>query len=141
MKVVQLAGYVAEQTAYHHGKICVSYSLVTTPYVPYYFTWYICVCACVGGLCIGEVSLHAAIIGMAQDYVGSNNVPFLVPSGQFGTRAQGGSDYASPRYIFTRYCSHCLHTYVVRLYIIAICTLHIYVKVVSRVPVAFPGRR
>jgi DNA topoisomerase-2 len=39
---------------------------------------------------------------MAQDFVGSSNVPLLVPSGQFGTRAQGGNDYASPRYIFTR---------------------------------------
>lgn len=68
MKVVQLAGYVAEHTAYHHG----------------------------------EVSLHAAIVNMAQDFVGSNNVPLLVPSGQFGTRYQGGSDFASPRYIFTR---------------------------------------
>ena len=84
-----------------------------------------CVYACVGGLFVGEVSLHAAIIGMAQDYVGSNNVPFLVPSGQFGTRAQGGSDYASPRYIFSRYYSHYLHTYVVRLYIITICTAYI----------------
>lgn len=68
MKVVQLAGYVAEHTAYHHG----------------------------------EVSLHAAIVNMAQDFVGANNVPLLVPSGQFGTRYQGGSDFASPRYIFTR---------------------------------------
>jgi DNA topoisomerase-2 len=68
MKVVQLAGYVAEHTAYHHG----------------------------------EASLHAAIVNMAQDFVGSSNVPLLVPSGQFGTRAQGGNDYASPRYIFTR---------------------------------------
>jgi DNA topoisomerase-2 len=29
-------------------------------------------------------------------------VPFLVASGQFGTRAQGGKDFASPRYVFTR---------------------------------------
>jgi DNA topoisomerase II len=38
---------------------------------------------------------------MAQDFVGSNNVNLLVPSGQFGTRLIGGSDSASPRYIFT----------------------------------------
>jgi DNA topoisomerase-2 len=38
---------------------------------------------------------------MAQDFVGSNNVNLLVPSGQFGTRLTGGSDAASPRYIFT----------------------------------------
>ena len=67
MKVVQLAGFISEQTAYHHG----------------------------------EASLHATIVNMAQDYVGSNNVPLLTAGGQFGTRAQGGKDYASPRYIFT----------------------------------------
>jgi len=39
---------------------------------------------------------------MAQDYVGSNNLNLLVPSGQFGTRITGGKDSASPRYIFTR---------------------------------------
>lgn len=38
---------------------------------------------------------------MAQDFVGSNNVNLLVPSGQFGTRLEGGADAASPRYIFT----------------------------------------
>lgn len=49
----------------------------------------------------GEASLHATIVNMAQDFVGANNVPLLVPSGQFGTRLQGGKDAASPRYIFT----------------------------------------
>ncbi|GBG24322.1 DNA topoisomerase 2 [Hondaea fermentalgiana] len=68
LKVAQLAGYVGEQTAYHHG----------------------------------EQSLYATIINMAQDFVGSNNLPLLFPSGQFGTRLQGGKDAASPRYIFTR---------------------------------------
>ncbi len=85
MKVAQLAGYVAEHTAYHHG----------------------------------EVSLHGTIINMAQDFVGSNNIPLLYPSGQFGTRhvrrfysfflvnpriyrLQGGKDAASARYIFTK---------------------------------------
>jgi DNA topoisomerase-2 len=38
---------------------------------------------------------------MAQDFVGSNNLNLLVPSGQFGTRLAGGADAASPRYIFT----------------------------------------
>jgi DNA topoisomerase II len=38
---------------------------------------------------------------MAQDFVGSNNINLLVPSGQFGTRLTGGADAASPRYIFT----------------------------------------
>jgi DNA topoisomerase-2 len=49
----------------------------------------------------GEASLNDAIIGMAQDYVGSNNLAWLVPQGQFGTRLQGGNDAASPRYIHT----------------------------------------
>eukprot|EP00887_Chlorella_sp_A99_P005643 scaffold1.g5643.t1 len=68
IKVAQLAGYVAEHSAYHHG----------------------------------EASLAATIVGLAQDFVGSNNINYLVPQGQFGTRLQGGKDAASPRYIFTR---------------------------------------
>lgn len=67
IKVAQLAGYVSEHSAYHHG----------------------------------EQSLTATIVGLAQDYVGANNVPLLVPDGQFGTRLQGGKDHASARYIFT----------------------------------------
>ena len=67
VKVAQLAGYVSEHGAYHHG----------------------------------EASLHEAIIGMAQDFVGSNNINILMPNGQFGTRIQGGKDSASPRYIHT----------------------------------------
>ncbi|KAL0586898.1 hypothetical protein ABG067_003518 [Albugo candida] len=50
----------------------------------------------------GEASLHSTIVNMAQDYVGSNNINMLYPSGQFGTRLQGGKDAASPRYIFTK---------------------------------------
>ena len=49
----------------------------------------------------GEASLNAAIVGMGQNFVGSNNIYLLVPSGQFGTRLQGGKDSASERYIFT----------------------------------------
>ena len=67
IKVAQLAGYVSETAAYHHG----------------------------------EASLMGAIIGMAQNFVGSNNLNLLVPSGQFGSRLMGGDDAASPRYIFT----------------------------------------
>ena len=67
-KVAQLSGYIAEQTAYHHG----------------------------------EASLQGTIIGLAQNFVGSNNINLLEPSGQFGTRLMGGKDAASPRYIFTR---------------------------------------
>jgi DNA topoisomerase-2 len=68
VKVAQLAGYVSEHSAYHHG----------------------------------EASLQGAIVGLAQDFVGSNNVNLLVPSGQFGTRLLGGKDAASARYIYTR---------------------------------------
>jgi DNA topoisomerase-2 len=50
----------------------------------------------------GEASLNAAIVGMAQNYVGSNNINLLMPNGQFGTRLQGGKDSASERYIFTQ---------------------------------------
>ncbi|XP_032783705.2 DNA topoisomerase 2 isoform X2 [Daphnia magna] len=67
IKVAQLAGSVAEHSAYHHG----------------------------------EASLMGTIIGLAQDFVGSNNINLLLPNGQFGTRLQGGKDAASPRYIFT----------------------------------------
>ena len=49
----------------------------------------------------GEASLQEAIIGMAQNFVGSNNINLLMPNGQFGTRIAGGKDNASPRYIFT----------------------------------------
>ena len=67
IRVAQLAGYVSENAAYHHG----------------------------------EASLQGAIIGMAQTFVGSNNINLLKPNGQFGTRIMGGSDAASSRYIHT----------------------------------------
>ncbi len=67
IKVAQLAGYVAENSAYHHG----------------------------------EVSLAGTIVNLAQNYVGANNINYLWPAGQFGTRALGGKDAASARYIFT----------------------------------------
>ena len=67
IKVAQLAGYVSENAAYHHG----------------------------------EVSLEHTIKNMAQDFVGSNNINLLIPSGQFGTRRLGGNDAAQSRYIFT----------------------------------------
>ena len=68
IKVAQLAGYVSEHAAYHHG----------------------------------EASLNGTIVGMAQNFVGSNNINLLRPNGQFGSRLQGGKDAASPRYIFTQ---------------------------------------
>ena len=68
VKVAQLAGFVSDKAAYHHG----------------------------------EASLTGAIINMAQNYMGSNNINVLKPNGQFGTRLKAGSDSASPRYIWTK---------------------------------------
>jgi DNA topoisomerase II len=67
IRVAQLAGYVSEHAAYHHG----------------------------------ETSLNMTIVGMAQNFVGSNNLNLLKPIGQFGSRLMGGKDAASPRYIHT----------------------------------------
>lgn len=73
IKVSQLAGYVSEHGAYHHG----------------------------------EASLVGTIVHMAQDYVGSNNINMLYPSGGFGSRMGGGPDLkkghdaAAPRYALT----------------------------------------
>ena len=67
IKVAQLAGYVSENAAYHHG----------------------------------ETSLQDTIIGLAQDFVGSNNMNLLMPNGTFGSRLQGGKDAASSRYIYS----------------------------------------
>lgn len=50
----------------------------------------------------GDASLQQTIIAMAQNFVGSNNINCLEPSGNFGSRLQGGSDAASARYTFTR---------------------------------------
>jgi DNA topoisomerase-2 len=49
----------------------------------------------------GEASLNATIVNLAQDFVGTNNVPLLFPDGAFGTRLSNGGDAASPRYIYT----------------------------------------
>ena len=50
----------------------------------------------------GEASLNAAIVGMAQNFVGSNNINLFMPNGQMGTRLMGGQDSASERYIYTQ---------------------------------------
>ena len=50
----------------------------------------------------GETSLQQTIVGLAQTFVGSNNLNCLEPSGNFGSRLQGGNDCASARYIYTR---------------------------------------
>ena len=58
----------------------------------------------------GEVSLQGAIVNMAQDFVGSNNINLLVPEGNFGSRLNS-KDAASPRYIFTRLSPITLHIF------------------------------
>ncbi|KAI9276359.1 DNA topoisomerase [Sporodiniella umbellata] len=50
----------------------------------------------------GEASVASTIINMAQEFVGSNNINLLDPSGQFGNRHEGSKSAASPRYLFTR---------------------------------------
>ena len=74
VKVAQLAGFVSDKAAYHHG----------------------------------EMSLVGTIIGMAQNFVGSNNINLLEPNGQFGTRLLGGKDSAASRYIWTKLSPDCL---------------------------------
>ena len=49
----------------------------------------------------GDVSMNETIIGMAQDFAGSNNINLLIPIGQFGTRRQNGEDHGNPRYVHT----------------------------------------
>lgn len=53
----------------------------------------------------GEQSLVGTIIGMAQNYVGSNNINLLYPSGQFGTRQMVRHAYI---YIHIYICSFLL---------------------------------
>lgn len=48
-----------------------------------------------------EMYLNSSIIKLAQNYVGSNNINLLQPLGQFGSRHDGGTDAAAPRYIYT----------------------------------------
>lgn len=50
----------------------------------------------------GEASLAVTVTRMAQDFPGARDFPLLRPEGQFGTRSNGGKDYASPRYTFTK---------------------------------------
>ncbi|KNG44874.1 type II DNA topoisomerase [Stemphylium lycopersici] len=50
----------------------------------------------------GEASMQGTIVGLAQNFVGTNNINYLEPSGNFGSRLKGGADAASARYIYTR---------------------------------------
>ena len=47
----------------------------------------------------GENNLMETIINLAQDFTGANNINFLKPIGQFGSRYNNAA--ASPRYIYT----------------------------------------
>lgn len=49
----------------------------------------------------GENSLVETVIGLAQTFVGSNNIALLAAKGQFGTRIAGGKDASSGRYLHT----------------------------------------
>ena len=53
------------------------------------------------GYAHGEKSLSEAIIGMAQEFVGKNNLPYFTRGGMFGSRFDSGEDHASERYIWT----------------------------------------
>jgi len=47
----------------------------------------------------GQGSIEGVIVNIAQDFTGTNNVPFLVPEGHFGDRLS--SESAASRYIYT----------------------------------------
>jgi len=49
----------------------------------------------------GEMILAKTIVGMAQDFIGSNNITYLAKKGQFGTRSKNGRNAGQSRYIHT----------------------------------------
>jgi DNA topoisomerase-2 len=49
----------------------------------------------------GEASLVEVTMGMALNFVGSNNIPLLLPEGQYGSRLELGKDGAQSRYLFS----------------------------------------
>jgi DNA topoisomerase II len=50
----------------------------------------------------GSASMEKTIVNMAQDFIGANNLPLLLPLSQFGSRFQGGNDAGASRYIKTK---------------------------------------
>jgi DNA topoisomerase-2 len=52
----------------------------------------------------GGASLENAIVKLAQDFGGSNNINLLEPLGQFGSRLS--PENSATRYIFTKFSSH-----------------------------------
>lgn len=59
----------------------------------------------------GEASLQSTIVGMAQDFVCSNNINLLMPIGQFGSRIHGGKDAGQSRYIHTMLSKECCNIF------------------------------
>ena len=49
----------------------------------------------------GETILGDVVVGMAQHFVGTNNIPWFVASGMFGTRFDAGKDAGETRYTYT----------------------------------------
>lgn len=47
----------------------------------------------------GTDPLESVIINLAQSFCGSNNIPLLLPLGQFGTRNENGKDCSAGRYL------------------------------------------
>jgi DNA topoisomerase-2 len=60
----------------------------------------------------GDASLVNAIVEMAADYVGSNNMPFFNKESMLGTRNGGGKDAAKPRYTKTSPVKWLRHVFV-----------------------------
>tara|TARA_R100001163_G_C5068328_1_gene208421 strand:- start:5046 stop:9131 length:4086 start_codon:yes stop_codon:yes gene_type:complete len=50
----------------------------------------------------GEASLEGTIVGLAQNFVSSNNINILKPEGNFGSRNASGKDAGQARYIYTK---------------------------------------
>lgn len=50
----------------------------------------------------GDSSINGAISLMNLSYIGSNNMRYFFPDGQFGTRDMGGTDGSAARYPFTK---------------------------------------
>lgn len=50
----------------------------------------------------GQETLQGTMKGMAQSFIGSNNIPILYREGAFGTRLAGGKDAGAGRYISTK---------------------------------------
>lgn len=59
----------------------------------------------------GEDNISKAMVNMAQNFIGSNNLPLLKANGQFGTRYCGGNDHAAARYIFTELQEYVTHIF------------------------------